>query len=115
MWSHCPVLQSCSHRWITRPAQLSRAEAACSLQLAYPPPDPFLRAAELLKVDPSDCLVFEDAPVGLAAARAAGCGTVGVVGTHRAEELSADILVDGLYQLRSLSAPSGGFRLQPTM
>jgi len=80
-----------------------------------PHPEPFLRAAELLKVDPADCLVFEDAPAGLAAARAAGCATVGVVGTHRAEELSADILVDGLYQLHSLSAPSGGFRLQPTM
>jgi HAD superfamily hydrolase (TIGR01509 family) len=34
--------------------------------------DPFLRAAELLQVDPSKCLVFEDGVPGVKAAEAAG-------------------------------------------
>jgi HAD superfamily hydrolase (TIGR01509 family) len=37
-----------------------------------PAPDCFLKAASLLKVDPKDCLVFEDAVLGLQAAEAAG-------------------------------------------
>lgn len=37
-----------------------------------PAPEPFLIAAERLGVAPADCLVFEDAEAGFAAARAAG-------------------------------------------
>lgn len=37
-----------------------------------PFPDPFLKAAELLNVAPSDCLVFEDGNAGTQAAEAAG-------------------------------------------
>ena len=37
-----------------------------------PFPDPYLRAAELLDVAPSHCLVIEDSPTGAAAAQAAG-------------------------------------------
>jgi len=37
-----------------------------------PFPDPFLRAAELLGVDPAKCLVFEDGNPGVHAAEAAG-------------------------------------------
>jgi HAD superfamily hydrolase (TIGR01509 family) len=43
-----------------------------------PSPDAYLRAAELLGVDPADCIAIEDSPVGLAAARAAGAATVGI-------------------------------------
>ena len=46
-----------------------------------PHPDPFLEAAERLGVDPTRCLVVEDAPMGLEAARAAGCFTLAVVTT----------------------------------
>lgn len=41
-----------------------------------PAPDPFLKAAELLRVEPVHCLVFEDTETGLQAARAAGMAWV---------------------------------------
>jgi beta-phosphoglucomutase len=52
-------------------------------QVARPKPAPevYLRAAELLNVPPRNCVVFEDSPVGVAAARAAGMRVVGVL-TH---------------------------------
>ena len=46
-----------------------------------PAPDVYLRAAELLKIPPHNCIVFEDSPVGVAAAVAAGMRVVGVL-TH---------------------------------
>ncbi len=41
-----------------------------------PSPDVFLEAAKRLKVDSSDCIVLEDSPHGLVAARHAGCFVV---------------------------------------
>jgi sugar-phosphatase len=49
-----------------------------------PHPDGFLRGAALIGVDAADCVAFEDAPAGLAAAVASGATTV-VVGTLEAE------------------------------
>jgi beta-phosphoglucomutase len=46
-----------------------------------PAPDVYLRAAELLNTPPRNCVVFEDSPVGVAAACAAGMRVVGVL-TH---------------------------------
>lgn len=43
-----------------------------------PHPDIYLRAAQLLDRDPRACIVFEDSPTGVAAARAAGMRVVGV-------------------------------------
>ena len=37
-----------------------------------PAPDCFLKAAQLLKIEPQECLVFEDADLGIQAAEAAG-------------------------------------------
>jgi sugar-phosphatase len=55
-----------------------------------PHPEPFLRAAEILGVEPARCLVVEDAPAGLRAARAAGMTALAVTTTHDAAELDAD-------------------------
>lgn len=49
-----------------------------ALRRGKPAPDIFLLAAERLGAAPSDCLVFEDAPAGVEAARAAGMWTVAV-------------------------------------
>jgi beta-phosphoglucomutase len=45
---------------------------------AKPAPDIYLKAAERLEVEPARCIVFEDSPVGIAAARAAGMRVVGI-------------------------------------
>jgi sugar-phosphatase len=51
-----------------------------------PFPDPYLLAAERLGLPPERCAVFEDAPAGIAAARAAGVETIVGVGTAAAAE-----------------------------
>jgi sugar-phosphatase len=45
-----------------------------------PFPDPYLVAAQRLRLSPTRCAVFEDAPAGIAAARAAGVTTIIGVG-----------------------------------
>ncbi len=72
-----------------------------------PHPDPYLRAAHLLGVDPTRCVVFEDAPSGLAAGRAAGCVTVGLPGTHALADLTADVLLPSLEAIQVVSTEEG--------
>ena len=48
-----------------------------------PAPDCFLLAARRLGLEPADCLVFEDAPAGIAAAEAAGAALAVITATHR--------------------------------
>ncbi|WP_423919827.1 HAD-IA family hydrolase [Frigoribacterium sp. 2-23] len=55
--------------------------AADDVATGKPSPEGYLRAAELLGVEPGDCIVFEDAGAGLEAGRASGA-TVVVVGDH---------------------------------
>lgn len=65
-----------------------------------PAPDTFLLAAQRCGVPPERCLVIEDAPAGLAAARAAGMACIGVTGTKPREALSdADLVVDSLTEV----------------
>jgi mannitol-1-/sugar-/sorbitol-6-phosphatase len=65
-----------------------------------PDPEPFLLGAELLDVEPVRCLVLEDAPAGLAAARSAGASCIGVTTTTSADRLDADLVVPDLSALR---------------
>ena len=53
-----------------------------------PAPDVFLRAAELLGVPPSRCVVVEDVPAGIEAARRAGMKSIDVGGQSPAADLS---------------------------
>ncbi len=78
-----------------------------------PDPEPFLLAATRLGVDPSRCLVVEDAPAGIAAARAAGCAVIALTGTTADEELHADLVVDGLDAVGLEIMASGALRLVP--
>ncbi|WP_268796691.1 HAD family hydrolase [Pseudomonas huanghezhanensis] len=47
-----------------------------------PAPDCFLLAAQRLGVNPSDCLVFEDAPAGIEAAEKAGASVMVISAAH---------------------------------
>lgn len=47
-----------------------------------PAPDCFLLATERLGVKAADCLIFEDAPAGIAAAEAAGADVMVITATH---------------------------------
>jgi beta-phosphoglucomutase len=53
-----------------------------------PHPDIFLFAASQLGVDPTHCLVVEDAITGIAAAKAAGCKALGLTTSFSAKDLS---------------------------
>ena len=65
-----------------------------------PAPDSFLLAAARLGVDPARALVVEDAPAGVAAARAAGMRVLGITSTKSAEDLQADAHVADLSEVR---------------
>jgi beta-phosphoglucomutase family hydrolase len=64
---------------------------------AKPAPDVYLRGAELLGVDPANCIVFEDSPVGIEAARAAGMRVVGLL-THASRLENVDVAVRDFLQ-----------------
>jgi sugar-phosphatase len=76
-----------------------RLVTADDVRRGKPDPEPYLVGAAQLGVPPERCLVVEDAPAGLAAARAAGMRSVGVTTHHRADELDADVVVDTLERL----------------
>lgn len=63
-----------------------------------PAPDSFLVAAGRLGADPSACLVLEDSPAGIKAAKAAGMSAVAVPAAHMARSLylEADEIIDSL-------------------
>ena len=55
-----------------------------------PSPDLFLYAARKMSVEPSDCIVVEDSPAGIAAATAAGMQSIGYIGgSHTGPNLGA--------------------------
>ncbi|MFF0012370.1 HAD family hydrolase [Streptomyces sp. NPDC005374] len=76
--------------------------AADDVTRGKPDPEPYLLAARELGVDPARCVVFEDAPAGLRAGRAAGMITVALTTTHQAHELDADLVVEDLSALSAL-------------
>lgn len=60
-----------------------------------PDPEIYLKVALLLNVPPKNCLVFEDAVVGIKSAKSAGMKVIAVATTQTKEELSiADMIVD---------------------
>jgi beta-phosphoglucomutase-like phosphatase (HAD superfamily) len=70
------------------------------VKLGKPDPQIFLTAALRLAVMPRRCIVFEDAKVGVAAAKAGAMKVVAVTNTYPAEELrDADFIVSSLEQV----------------
>jgi sugar-phosphatase len=68
-----------------------------------PAPEPFLKGAALLGFAPTDCLVFEDSPAGIASARSAGMKTIALQTTHPAEKLeAADAIIRNLADVKAI-------------
>lgn len=67
--------------------------AAEDVEHGKPSPEGYLLAAERLDVAPTGCVVIEDAPPGVEAARAAGMRTLGLASTHPADQLRGAHLV----------------------
>jgi beta-phosphoglucomutase len=62
--------------------------SADDVAVSKPHPEVFLKAAQLLNVDPKNCIVFEDAPKGVEAAANAGIQTVVITTTHQQNEFA---------------------------
>jgi sugar-phosphatase len=66
-----------------------------------PDPEPYRKGAERLGLSPSECIVIEDAPAGIASGRAAGARVIALAGTYPAAELgSANAIVQSLADIR---------------
>lgn len=63
--------------------------SADDVDLSKPHPETYLKAAEALDVLPEDCLVFEDNPKGVEAARNAAMKAVVITTMHRPGEFAA--------------------------
>jgi beta-phosphoglucomutase family hydrolase len=71
--------------------------SAEDVQTGKPDPEVFLVAAARVSAPPARCVVIEDAPAGLEAARLAGMRTIAVQSTHIS--LQADVVVRTLNDL----------------
>ena len=76
-----------------------------SVNLGKPNPEPYQLGASQLGLQPVDCLVLEDSPSGIRAAKTAGCFVIAVASSHAPEELKeADWIVSSLEDLELYSA-----------
>ena len=65
-----------------------------------PAPETFLKTAAKLAIEPSRCVVVEDAVQGIQVARAAQMKVIAVTTTRKREDLTkADLIVDHLAEL----------------
>jgi beta-phosphoglucomutase-like phosphatase (HAD superfamily) len=69
-----------------------------------PEPAIFLEVARRLSVAPEHCVVFEDAPFGIEAARRAGMAAVAVCSSHGAHDLAGPHVLAAIDDYRSAAA-----------
>ncbi len=94
-WAHVPV-----------PRVLVPADEVMN---GKPHPEPYLKAAKLLGVNPSECVVIEDAPAGIRAAQAAGMKVIALTSTYPGTELKeADVVITALADIRVTSGDGSG-------
>lgn len=89
------VVTSGSHELASARLEAAGLEApvivvtADAVRRGKPAPDAYLVAAQALGADPSDCVVIEDSPAGIAAGRAAQMTVWAVTTTHDADDLES--------------------------
>jgi len=75
--------------------------AADDVAQGKPHPEPYLKGADLLGVNPAECLVIEDAPAGIQSAHAGGMKVIALTSTYPASALGeADVVVQRLTQIQ---------------
>ncbi|PCH41478.1 phosphatase [Wolfiporia cocos MD-104 SS10] len=80
------------------------------VQKGKPEPDPYLLGAERCGVDPTRCLVVEDAPAGVRSGNAAGCKTLALLTSHTREQVVAaepDFIVKDLSSVTMTRTETG--------
>jgi sugar-phosphatase len=85
--------------------------AAEDVTQGKPAPDCFELAAARLGVSARDCLVFEDAPAGIAAAESAGASVVVITLTHAHPQPTAHLAVRDYAALANRVDAAGALRL----
>ena len=74
-----------------------------------PDPEPYRKGAEWLEVNPTDCVVIEDAPAGIRSAHAAEMKVISLPSTYPVSELGeADAIVSGLADITVTLNGAGG-------
>jgi sugar-phosphatase len=82
------ALARLKHVGISPPAVLISSE---DVDRGKPFPDVYLKAAAGLCIAPEECLVFEDAPAGVAAAHTAGMQAIALLTTYPADAFRSDV------------------------
>jgi sugar-phosphatase len=85
--------------------------AAEDVARGKPAPDCFALAAARLGVDARDCLVFEDAPAGIAAGESAGAAVLVISATHQHPLHTAHASVRDYRVLANRVDADGGLRV----
>lgn len=96
---------------IPEPAVMVTAE---DVSAGKPDPAGYRLAAKRLGVDVTECLIFEDATVGILAAEAAGADLVVVTATHDHPIETAHATLANYQSVTTLAGPDGNLRLQKT-
>lgn len=66
-----------------------------------PDPETYLKVAEYLNLKPEECIVIEDAPNGIEAAKNGGIKCIAITSTHKKSELQqADKIIDSFDELK---------------
>lgn len=77
--------------------------AGDDVKFGKPHPEPYLRAAEILEVEPRHCIAFEDSITGLTSAVAAGTNAVGVTNLLKLPTGADRKIIDTLHGLNVAS------------
>jgi sugar-phosphatase len=87
-----------------------RVIAGDDVKNGKPHPEPYMTGAKLLGFTPAECVVVEDAPSGVGSGKAAGSRVLGVLGTHKGEELygaGAEWVVRSLEEVKATVKDDG--------